>query len=365
MINKILITGGHAGSTAYSFIQEIQKKEPGWKIVFVGSKRAVEGKNVPTLEFKYFPKLGIKYIAIRGGRIQRKLSRWTIPSILKIPLGFYDAYCVLASEKPDIVVSFGGYIALPIIIISWLKRIPVVVHEQTAAAGRVNILSAFFADKIAISRIGSTKYFPKQKCELIGNPISTDVISCKRKNTERDLKSILITGGSRGASVINENVAPIMKDLLKKYRVYHQTGEIGYQKYKELKNSLEYIYRERYTVFPIVEMSKMSSYFEKADILVSRAGANTVSELVYLGIPSVLIPLPYNYLDEQFQNALYAKSLGIAEIITQNKLTPQVLYEKIEYISKNWRNIVKSSKRPEIDDSKASAKLLRLISEYA
>src|SRR4030042_5232509 len=118
MKNKIIITGGHAGSTAYALIQKMKRIKPDWEIVFVGASSAIEGGNVPTLEKTYFPKIGIRYVKIIMGRIQRKLTLWTIPSIVKAPLGLLHALYIVFKEKPKVVVSFGGFSAFPVVLAS-------------------------------------------------------------------------------------------------------------------------------------------------------------------------------------------------------------------------------------------------------
>lgn len=362
---KIVLTGGHAGSTAYSLIQKILNEKCNSEIVFIGSGKAIEGKNIETLESVYFPQIGVKYIQIITGRIQRKFTIWTIPSLIKIPFGILHAIKIIWNEKPSIVVSFGGYAAFPVVVAAKLFGIPVIIHEQTAAAGRANIISAYLADKIALARPESLKYFPKNKCEIIGNPISNEVVqSHNKKNTKRKY-CILIAGGSRGSSYINNIVRPIIPKLLQYFKIFHQTGDGGIQEFKNMKNKLPLESRQRYHLFSRVPMWEWYKYLDNSDILISRSGANIVSESMYLGIPSIFIPLPLAYEDEQFKNALEAKNLGLAEIFRENSINSDALLVKILNINKKWESIVKKSKLPKIDDSKASFKLLALIYKYA
>jgi UDP-N-acetylglucosamine--N-acetylmuramyl-(pentapeptide) pyrophosphoryl-undecaprenol N-acetylglucosamine transferase len=365
MNRKILITGGHAGSTAYSLIQEIKKTKSNWDIIFVGAKSAIEGTKFPTLENFYFPKLGIKYISIIGGRIQRKFTIWTIPSLMKIPLGFLHAFIIIIKEKPSVVVSFGGYSAFPVVVIAKILAIPVIIHEQTFSAGRSNLLSSYFADKIALARYESIKYFPKDKCIVVGNPISNEVSQCDNKKVVSQKNSIFITGGSRGSSFINGIAKEIIPRLLKDFTIYHQTGNQCIVDFKNLRSTLDKKDRIKYYVFPTVEMWKWYKYLNISDFIISRSGANIVSETVYLSMPSIFIPIPYSYQDEQYKNAMFAKSLGLAHIFNQNTVKPKDIYREIIKISRNWKSIVERSKRPQIDDSKASEKLLLIISEYA
>lgn len=365
MIKKYLLTGGHAGSTAYSLIQTIKASDNEIDIVFVGAKRAIEGKNIATLENNYFPKIGVKFVPIVSGRIQRKFSLWTIPSLVKIPVSFLHALFIVYKENPDVVVSFGGFSAFPVVVVAKILGKPVIIHEQTFSAGRSNIASAFFADKIALARKESLKYFPQDKCVVIGNPISREVAESKNKKESSMNNSILIAGGSRGSVFINDLMKNIIPKLLKSYKIYHQTGQQSYSDFKSLRDSLGPVLRKKYFVFSTVEMRKWYWYLENSDIIVSRSGANIVSECVHIGIPSIFIPIPYSYKNEQFMNASYAKKLGLARVYEQGRVKPDEIFREILNITTNWKNIVKNAGKPLTDDSKASEKLFKLISEYA
>src|SRR5260221_10516561 len=152
-MTNILLTGGHAGTTALSVIEEFQSREDtrDWKIFWIGAQHAVEGKKTPTLESQILPKLGITSYSIIMGRLQRKFTRYTLASLIKIPFGFIHALYLLKKIKPQVILSFGGFAAYPVVVVGSLLKIPVVIHDQTAAAGRANMFSARFAKKVAIS----------------------------------------------------------------------------------------------------------------------------------------------------------------------------------------------------------------------
>lgn len=146
---RIVLTGGHAGTTAIAVIEElIRRREINWDIYWIGAKKAFEGKSISTLESLHLPKLGVKHYTIISGRLQRKFTPWTIPSLIKIPISFFHAWKVLKQINPRVIISFGGYSAFPVVVAGALKRIPTVIHEQTAAVGRANKLSALFANNL-------------------------------------------------------------------------------------------------------------------------------------------------------------------------------------------------------------------------
>lgn len=364
-MNKLLIAAGHAGSTAYAVIEEFKQLKPNWEIVFVGSKTAMEGKHYKTIENAYLPKAGVKFVPIVSGRLQRRFSLWTIPSLLKIPVGFLHALLILFDEKPNVILSFGGFSAFPIVVVGWVLAIPVIIHDQTTSAGRSNLASSRFATKIALSRSDSLKYFPNLKSVVVGNPISQEVVNCTNKKHSVKKGAIFITGGSRGSVSLNKIVKEILPKLLEDFIVYHQTGDVSFSEFEKFKNSLEPKIKSKYHPFSKVEMWNWYKYLRDSDILVSRSGANIVSEAIEVGIPSIFIPLPFAYNDEQKKNALYAKSLGLAKVLNENELSKKSLLDDIYKTNINWNKIVKSYKRPLIDDGKAARKLCNIILEYA
>lgn len=360
---RVLFTGGHASSTSYAVIKEILDQDKNWELFFIGGRSSFEGKSSRALYSISLPETKVTCYSIISGRLQRRFTRWTIPSLLKIPIGFVQSFILLLMIKPDIVVSFGGYAAFPVVFSGWLLRKKIILHEQTAAAGRANIYSAFFADRIAISRSTSKKYFPKDKTILTGNPISPNLFGLKRKENLSKIPLIFITGGASGSKIINETLYLILDKLLEDYKVVHQTGDIQFEKFKKKQRSLSVSVRRNYTVRSMIPSGKWHKYLKKADLIVSRSGANMVSEILYLKIPAILIPLPIAYLDEQKRNALIVKKVGLAEIIDQSELDHLLLYQKIQQIIDNWDNYTKRSEKYISPDTDAGRKMIKLIEQ--
>ena len=332
---KILMTGGHAATTAIATIKEIKEKYPDWELIWVGPESAVEGKVVPTLASKVMPKLGVKFIPITTGRLQRQFTIWTIPSLLKIPFGVISAFEIILKNKPEVVVSFGGYASFPICMAAKALNIPVIIHEQTSAAGLANKMVAKFATKIAIARETSKKYFPTTKTVLVGNPVRKEFLKVKPKKQISKTPVIYVTGGSSGAQVINSIIFESLPDLLDKYYVIHQTGKLDFDKAREIKS-------DNYEVHEFIDEKEIIEVFEKADLIIGRAGANTVSEILISRRPAILIPIPWVQNDEQTKNAKLVEEAGIGLIIKQKDLGKDLLLEKIEFILKNWKKITDS-----------------------
>ena len=360
---NIVLTGGHARSTAYATVCEIQKRKKDWKLHFVGSKTALEGTNIPTLEMKTFPKLGVKFVPIISGRVQRKFTIWTIPSLAKIPFGFVHAIYILFKLKPRIIISFGGYSAFPMVVIGSVFRIPIIIHEQTSVVGRANKHSSFFASKIAISRESSRSYFPKDKIVLTGNPVSGGIMAIKPKKVIGKPPTIFVTGGQTGSVKINSVIEEIINKLLEEFELIHQVGSFQYDKFVRLREGLPTELKRRYEVHSIINPKDWPSYVKKADIIISRAGANIISEILVSKRPSILIPLPLAYLDEQRKNADYAKQFGVAEIIEQDELTAAKLLGKVNHLKSKWNSIINKVVKKESPDVKAASALVDLIEE--
>lgn len=362
---KLLLTGGHARSTAYAVIGEIKKRKKKWDLHFVGSRSAIEGTMVPTLEVETFPKMGVKFTAIFTGRVQRRFTLWTIPSLLKIPIGFLHAAIILLKTQPNAILSFGGFSAFPVVVVGWLFRIPIVIHEQTAVVGRANKYSSPFATKIALSRFESKKYFPKEKVVITGNPVSRGVLGVKPKRSKGNPTTIFVTGGQTGSVVINTNLEEILSEILGNFKIVHQVGSFQYEKFLKLKNSLPSRIRKKYEVHSTISPDKWAGYISRADIIISRSGANIVSEILVAKRPSILIPLPMAYLDEQKKNAEYAKEFGIAKVIEQRNLTSNNLLKNIKLLDSNWKSFVSKAIKKKSPDISAASSLCDLVEEVS
>ncbi|MBL7036517.1 glycosyltransferase [Candidatus Microgenomates bacterium] len=340
---KLLLAGSHAATTAAATIVEIKKRKLALELFWVGNKK--------------LPLFGVFFQKIESGKIENKFTRNTILSFLKIPFGFIQAGLAVFKIRPDLILSFGGAAGGQVAFWGWIFRIPVIIHEQTSVAGRANIKSSKFAKKIAISRVTSEKYFPSNKTVLTGDPISKDIVKLAKLSANPEVKTIFITGGSRGSKWINNAIKPILPKLLTKYKIIWQVGEGSVDKFK-IKNP-------QLTIFRATNSSEeYSKYLQLADIVVGRAGANTVSELIIAKKPCILVPIPWSYLDEQTKNAQQAKKLGLARIVKQRELTPEKLFDVIENLVADYPKIIKNTKNLVSTDLSASEKLVNLLEKY-
>lgn len=358
---KILLTGGHAGSTAYSVIQSLIDIRKNLDIYWIGVANAFEGKSAQTFEKRVFPGMGVNFVGIKAGKLQTKLTAWTFVSILKIPLGLFQAIYQIYRINPDIVVSFGGFASVPVVIAAWIFKVPIIIHEQTMAGGRANQFSGVFAKKIVLARKESIPYFNSKKTVVLGNPISKEILSVKPKTKINNPPTLFVMGGSRGSELINNILMESASKILKFFKVIHQTGEFQYREVDSFRKRLSTFEKSRYKIFGFAMPSQMKDFYNESDIVISRAGANTVWEVMATGRPAIFIPLSIADKNEQYKNASYAERFGVARIITEDVLENSRLLTEINYVTKNWNNIVKNVLRNKNIDLEASMKFAKLI----
>ena len=358
---SIVFAGGHAATTAYSVLEEIRSRGLPWQIHFIGAKSAVEGKSLPTLESKLFVGEGVKFHGLIAGRIQRRFTLWTIPSLLKIPVSFVHSFLLLREIKPRLILSFGGFVGFPLIVAGKILGIPSILHEQTTSAGRANIASSYFAKIVTLARESSKKYFGGRKTKVIGNPILPFFNRIKPKRNIGSPPTIYITAGSRGSLIINSAVFEILKKLLPDFKVIHQAGLLEKSKFKKLKDNLPVALSNNYRVFGQTKPENLKDIYSQTDMVISRAGANSVAEIIAVKRPAILIPIPWSYLDEQNKNAQFAARFGIARILSQETLTGRRLLREITLLKNDWEKLqakVKNKKSPDINASKLMVDIL-------
>jgi len=352
--NKIFLTGGHGATTALATAEKLQSYD--LSLYWIGSRYAQEGKKALAFEFVTFPKYGIKCLPIRAGRIQRKLTRHSLSSFFKIPFGFWDSLRHILKYRPDLVLSFGGFAAFPVCFWGWVFNIPVIIHEQTTAAGLANRATALFASKVALARQSSAEFFDNSKIVVLGNPVRSVVLNVTPPKKLPKLPVVYITGGSRGSSWINKALRPILPEILKNYKVVHQAGPLDYKKFYALKN-------KNYEVYKFLDEEQLRKVYQKAHIIIGRAGANTVAEILCLQIPSILIPIPWVQKDEQTENAKLVQKAGFGEILSQDDLSPTTLKNKLQVVRDNWIKMKNRALEHKSNDTEAADKLAKLVLE--
>ena len=352
---KIVIVGGHL-SPALAVMEKLKNDE----VFYVGRKHVFEGDSSLSLEYQEIEKLKIPFFAINAARLQRRFTKHTLPSLLKFPLGVLQSLKILNRIKPDVVLGFGGYLFLPVAMAAYTLKIPVVIHEQTLEAGFTNKLVSKLAKRICISWKSSEKFFQKSKTVFTGNPLREEFIKVKNARREKNsIPLIYIVGGSAGSHVINILVEQTLDRLLKQYVIIHQTG--GSEVYRDFAR-LESKKSEKYECKKFLRPQETARVMQQADLVVCRAGINTVTELIYLNKPAFLIPLATGQRNEQLKNAIYLKKLGLGEFAAEDSLTSDLF---ISTISSMLENIEEYKLKEQVLINDAADKIVGVLKDVS
>lgn len=351
-MKKIVITGGHL-TPALAVIEELQRRGH-WEIFFFGRKFAAEGEATPSKEWEVITQQGIPFIAIDAGRWPQKPTLHSLLFLIRLPFGFFQSFYHLWRIKAKVILSFGGYVSVPVVFAGWLLKIPSLTHEQTSIKGLGTRFNSLFVKKILVSWPNTAWMFPASKVVFTGNPIRRDIFKIERKiwkrlNYPKKKPLILVTGGNQGSLVINTVLKKILKRLLKNYNVFHQVGHLdlagGLAEFEKSRRRLPLSLRRSYHVKKYVVGKEWGTLLRQADLLISRSGANICTEVAALGKPALFIPLPWLYAEEQLKNAQMIADTGLGRFLTQDKLTPKRLLTEIEKMITHLGSYQKNKKK--------------------
>ncbi len=339
---KIVITGGHH-TPALSVIEALKlfskKLSRNLSFFWIGHKYSMWADANTSAEYKEVTALGIPFFDLSAGKFHKTYHPL---KLIRIPLGFLQAFIYLLKIRPDMVISFGGYLAVPVVFSAWLLRITIVTHEQTTVAGIASLFISKFARKIFISFASSSKFFPKDKICLVGNPLRSEIFADRGLFCFADeRKTLYITGGKQGSHKVNSFVEKNIILFLSSYNVIHQCGSSSvyndFDSLLKLRENLSPELRERYLVKDFFTSEEIGSAFARADIVISRAGANAVYEIGALGKVSLLIPISWSSRNEQELNARFLSSGGGAVLLEEKNLNEEKVFSILEDLSSNYQ----------------------------
>ncbi|MDR0541956.1 MAG: undecaprenyldiphospho-muramoylpentapeptide beta-N-acetylglucosaminyltransferase [Dysgonamonadaceae bacterium] len=324
---KIIISGGGTGGhifPALSIADALKARYPDAEILFVGAENRMEMERVPEAGYK------IAGLPVAG--FNRKNPLKNISVLWKLYQSLSKARNIIRDFQPDIAVGVGGYAGGPILKAASQKNIPTLLQEQNSCAGLTNKLLARKATKICVAYDGMEKFFPKDKIVLTGNPVRRNLVDTTENKKEAcdyfglnpDKKTVLLIGGSLGARTLNESMLAHLKKIEdSEVQFIWQTGKYYY---KEITSS-EYPLPD--AVHPLEFISRMDLAYSIADLVISRAGAGSISEFCLLGKPVILIPSPNVAEDHQTKNALALVKKDAAILVADKEavqtLIPQAL----------------------------------------
>ncbi|TSC57002.1 MAG: iron compound ABC transporter ATP-binding protein [Parcubacteria group bacterium Gr01-1014_18] len=316
--NKILFSGGGTLGPVVPLLavwQEL-RDEGEWEPVWMGTK---EGPEKEVVE-----KQGIRFVAIPSGKMRRYWDWRNITDFFRLGGAFLYSLAYLLFNRPKAILTAGGFVAVPVVWAGWILRIPIFVHQQDILVGLANKLMAPFATKITTVFEKSLEDFPKNKAIWTGQPIRKEIVegnkdrAFKNLNFNSEMPVTLIFGGGTGASGINHLVYKALPDLLQWTQVIHITG-----KGKDLDHPVpkDPLIDKNYRRFEFL-MESMGDAYASADLVVSRAGIGSLSEIIALGKPSIIIPIPDSH---QENNARFLEEKGAIRVLPQKGLLPRDL----------------------------------------
>lgn len=355
-MNKIIFTGGGtAGHVTknVAIIDALKEKNPEIQIQYIGS-----GSDYETEPMK---KRGIEYKKISTGKLRRYFSITNALDFFRFFRGIEQSRKLLKKIKPKLIFSSGGYVALPVCIAASIQKIPIITHESDSVPGLANKLIAKVAKRVCTTFKKTAEFLPHEKIVLTGNPVRKKVLEGKKDSGLSMLKftstkkTILVMGGSQGAQKINELMQKILPELTRKYQTVHITGKDKNVQFED----------RSYRQFPFVETEKLADIYATSDIIVSRAGANSIAEIMALKKPNILIPLPTSASNHQFFNAEEMEKKGCSILLLEPELTPNKLLNTIEDLLKNnqkQNSMIQNMSKE--NHNKATQKILNTIKQY-
>jgi UDP-N-acetylglucosamine--N-acetylmuramyl-(pentapeptide) pyrophosphoryl-undecaprenol N-acetylglucosamine transferase len=348
---KIILTGGGTAGHVMVNVALIPKlKEQGWNIAYIGSHQGIEREIIAKMD-------DVPYFPISTGKLRRYFDWNNFKDPFKVLKGTWQAYRIIKKEKPDIIFSKGGFVSVPVIIGAWLSGVPSIIHESDITPGLANKIAMPFATKICVTFPETMRHVKEEKGVYIGAVVREEL---KRGDADKGRKLcqfekgkpvLLAMGGSLGSKRINDALRANLQTLLSDFQIVHICGkgnvdaklanEKGYKQF-------EYVHED------------LPHLLAMADIVLSRAGANSIFEFLALRKPMLLIPLSKEASrGDQILNARSFEKSGYAEVLMEEDLTNESLQSAIYHLYQNKDRYQQNMERSDAGD--ALEKLLTLI----
>ena len=353
-MKRIILTGGGtAGHVTPNIALLPRLKELGYDIQYIGSYTGIEKELIEPF--------GIPYHGISSGKLRRYFSVQNFTDPFRVLKGFREAHKLIRQLKPDVIFSKGGFVSVPVVLAGKRCKVPVIIHESDMTPGLANKIAIPSAAKVCCNFPETLKSLPEGKAVLTGSPIRQELLSGNKIaamdmcHFTSDKPVILVIGGSLGAVAVNNAVREALPELLKDFQIIHLCGKgkmdeslkdvEGYCQFEYIKNELRYL-------------------FALADIVISRAGANAICELLALHKPNLLIPLSANASrGDQILNARSFERQGFSLVLEEEQLTKETLLAAVKNLYENRTTFINSMKNSGQQDSIGT--IIKLIEEVS
>jgi UDP-N-acetylglucosamine--N-acetylmuramyl-(pentapeptide) pyrophosphoryl-undecaprenol N-acetylglucosamine transferase len=333
---RIIISGGGTGGHVYPAIaiaNEFKERHPDASILFVGA--------IGKMEMKSVPEAGYEIVGLWISGLQRRLSLSNLAFPFKLMVSYFKARSIVKRFKPDVVVGTGGYASGPMMLAATQRRIPSLIQEQNSYAGLTNKRIGEKAQKVCVAYPGMEKYFPREKLVFTGNPVRKDILNLESKRMQAlnhfsfapEEKTLLIIGGSLGARTINQSVLGGIDKLIDaRVQVIWQTGKMYYE---SIKAQIVDKDLRRMRVYDFLK--QMDLAYAVSDVVVSRAGALSISELCLAKRAAILVPSPNVVEDHQTKNALSLSNQNAAVLIRDGEAKEKLVTEAMKLLYDDQR----------------------------
>jgi len=337
---KAVITGGGTGGHIYPALAVAEElKKRGWEILYLGSDHRMEAEIVPKAGYEF------KSLSVRP--LPRSISLKIFSSLLYNAEAFFKALKIIKDFKTDIVIGTGGFVAGPVVLAGALLRKKTVIHEQNAYPGITNKILAKVVDKVCLNFPEAADYLKIKaaKIEITGNPVRPKILNVEREKAYRKLKlkpnlrTILITGGSLGAEVINQNITELYQYAVQnQIQILHLSGKKNYQQL--LKNLKKNNLDPENSLLNIIDyLDEMEYALAAADLIIARAGATGLAEITSCARASILIPFAAAAENHQLINARTLQKNEAAVVIEESELNGDLLLKKVKMIIENEKRL--------------------------
>lgn len=314
--SNIIVTGGGSGGHIMpleAVVEELRSEKT--DILYIGSGLF--------LEKEMAKRQNIGYKSILTGKLRRYSSWLNLIDPFKIIIGFVQSIYIILTFRPNVIFAKGGYVTLPTVIAGWILSTPIIIHESDAIMGLANRIEARLARRVCVGfPLDNYINLPLSKLIYTGNPVRQEFLKVAGYQLKANkLKTILITGGSQGARFINNTVAAIMERLTQRYHIIHISGE----------NDYGWLKQNNWQNYKLYNFSnEMPKLMQSANLVISRASANTMAEIAMLGKPTILIPIANSANNHQMANARILEKQNAALVLSENQLSPESLLNIID-----------------------------------
>ncbi|HAN09166.1 MAG TPA: undecaprenyldiphospho-muramoylpentapeptide beta-N-acetylglucosaminyltransferase [Clostridiales bacterium] len=353
-MNKIIFTGGGtAGHVVPNMVLISELNKEGWDINYIGSENGMERELIE--------KVGTSYHPIPTGKLRRYFDVKNFTDPFKVIKGVFEAVKIIKKIKPDILFSKGGFVSVPVVVASWLNSVPIIIHESDMTPGLANKISMVFAKKVCVNFPETLSYIGKNKAVLTGTPIREELFKgsilkgLEICGFDKEKPVLLLTGGSQGSKKLNSILRDSLNELLKKFQIVHLCGKGNIDK--------NFIDINGYKQFEYLT-DELTHIFATSDVVVSRAGANTIYELLQLQKPNILIPLSAkSSRGDQILNAKSFEKQGFSIVLDEDKISMEEFTNKIYELYENRELYISNMKKSNLKDGKDA--IISLIKQQA